>query len=121
MSISRNSNDKLLPRTIILDPLLLVTLKETINGSKNNTILKHSLKQLVLEANSFLTKKPTSVVDKDELPPSGDIHDFFSLAPYRWPYPSKKDGLPYIGRDGLTNPEIYSISDKKNLDDIFML
>jgi hypothetical protein len=118
LSVSRNSNDKLLPRTIILDPLLLVTLKETINGSKNNTILKHSLKQLVLEANSFLTKKPTSVVYKDELPPSGDIHDFFSLAPYRWPDPSKKDGLPYIGRDGLTNPEIYSISDKKNLDDM---
>jgi len=57
-------------------------------------------------------------VDKGELPPSSDIHDFFSLAPYRWPDPSKKDGLPYIGRDGRTNPEIYTIPDKKNLDDM---
>jgi len=119
LNISRKTNDKLLPRTIILDPLLLVTLKETVNDSNNNnTILKHTLKQLVLEANSFLAKKPTSVVDKGELPPSGDIHDFLSLAPYRWPDPSKKDGLPYIGRDGLTNPEIYTIPDKKNLDDM---
>ena len=57
-------------------------------------------------------------MDKGELPPSGDIHDYLSLAPYRWPDPSKKDGLPYIGRDGRPNPEIYTIPDKKNLDDL---
>jgi hypothetical protein len=110
-----------LPRTILLDPLLLSKVKETVNNrnnSDNSTLLKNALKQLVSEADSILTKKPTSVVDKGELPPSGDIHDFLSLAPYRWPDPSKKDGLPYIGRDGRTNPEIYTIPDKKNLDDL---
>jgi hypothetical protein len=89
-----------------------------MNAFDNNMLLKHALKQLISEANSLLTKKPTSVVDKVELPRSGDIHDFLSLAPYRWPDPSKKDGLPYIGRDGRTNPEIYTIPDKKNLDDL---
>jgi hypothetical protein len=88
------------------------------NAFDNNTLLKHALKQILSEAHSLLTKKPTSVVNKGELPPSGDIHDFLSLAPYRWPDPSKKDGLPYIGRDGRTNPEIYTIPDKKNLDDL---
>jgi hypothetical protein len=38
-------------------------------------------------------------------PPSGDPHDYFSLSPYWWPDPSKPDGLPYIRRDGETNPE----------------
>lgn len=112
-------NYKLLPRTILLDPLLLISVKESINDSNNNnTILKHALIQLVSEANALITKKPNSVVDKAELPPSGDIHDFLSLAPYRWPDPSKKDGLPYIGRDGITNPEIYTIPDKRNLDEM---
>jgi len=28
-----------------------------------------------------------------------------SLAPYFWPDPSKPDGLPYLRKDGQTNPE----------------
>src|SRR5688500_6910914 len=39
------------------------------------------------------------------LAPSGDTHDYRSLRPYWWPDPSKPDGLPYIRRDGETNPE----------------
>jgi hypothetical protein len=39
------------------------------------------------------------------LAPTGDPHDYFSLSPYWWPDPSKPDGLPYIRRDGETNPE----------------
>ena len=42
---------------------------------------------------------------KTLLPPSGNKHDYFSLSPYWWPDPSKSDGLPYIRRDGETNPE----------------
>ena len=119
LDIRSSLNYKLLPRTILLDPSLLISVKERINDSNNNNmILKHALKQLVSEANVLITKKPNSVVDKAELPPSGDIHDFLSLAPYRWPDPSKKDGLPYIGRDGITNPEIYTIPDKRNLDEM---
>ena len=87
-----------------------------MNTFDNNIILKHALKQILSEAQSLLTMKPTSVVNKGELPPSGDIHDFLSLSPYRWPNPTKKDGLPYMFRDGYTNPEIYAIPDKKNLD-----
>ena len=108
---------QVLPRTVVLDPSTLLKLKQDFNEG-NNTMLGLSLHALVLQASSLLNKKATSVVDKSELPPSGDIHDFLSLAPYRWPDPTKKDGLPYIGRDGKTNPEIYSIPDKRNMDDM---
>ena len=37
--------------------------------------------------------------------PSGDKHDYLSLSPYWWPDTTKPDGLPYIRRDGVTNPE----------------
>jgi hypothetical protein len=104
------------PRTIILDPLSLVRIKEAIVKNENPA-LKQALQALTSEANSFLAKKPVSVMDKNQTSPSGDKHDFLSLAPYRWPDPTKKDGLPYIGRDGVINPEIYTIPDLANMDD----
>ena len=56
-------------------------------------------------------EKPFSITEKTAVPPSGDKHDYLSLAPYAWPDPSKPDGLPYLFRDGKTNPERDSIPD----------
>jgi hypothetical protein len=62
--------------------------------------------KLVADANKALKAPIVSVTQKTTLlPPSGDKHDYFSLSPYWWPDPSKPDGLPYIRRDGETNPE----------------
>lgn len=49
---------------------------------------------------------PWSVTDKTFPPPSGDDHDYFSLSRYYHPNPDTVDGLPYIARDGLPNPEL---------------
>ncbi|MBT3631561.1 MAG: alginate lyase family protein [Candidatus Marinimicrobia bacterium] len=48
---------------------------------------------------------PPSVMDKNNPPPSGDMHDYTSMGPYWWPDPDKEDGLPYIRQDGVVNPE----------------
>ena len=48
------------------------------------------------------------VNDKDHIPASGDIHDYMSIGRYTWPDTTKADGLPYIERDGYTNPEYYT-------------
>ena len=58
---------------------------------------------------------PVSVMDKTAIPPSGDKHDYMSLAPYFWPDPTKPDGLPYIRKDGQTNPEVKDYPDKDNM------
>ena len=34
----------------------------------------------------------------------GSPHDFYSNADYWWPDPAAKDGMPYVCRDGETNP-----------------
>jgi hypothetical protein len=61
---------------------------------------------LTKAADKQLTVPIVAVTDKKSLlPPSGDAHDYFSLSPYWWPDPAKPDGLPYIRRDGETNPE----------------
>lgn len=38
----------------------------------------------------------------------GGIHDFYSNGDYWWPDPNKADGLPYIQRDGQSNPDNFS-------------
>jgi hypothetical protein len=62
--------------------------------------------KLLAEADSALNAPLVSVTQKSTLlPPSNNKHDYFSLSPYWWPDSSKKNGLPYIRRDGQTNPE----------------
>jgi hypothetical protein len=105
------------PRTIILDPHILLEIKQAAMRHGDSDILGF-LEELLVEANSFLGKKPKAVTDKTQLPPSGNKHDFYSLAPYEWPNPDSPDGLPYVPRDGKINPERYDIPDKKNIDDM---
>lgn len=60
---------------------------------------------LIDEADRAMTRGPWSVMDKTGVTPSGDPHDYMSMGPYFWPDPSRPGGLPYIDRDGETNPE----------------
>jgi Alginate lyase len=57
------------------------------------------------DADNALKAGPFSVMRKERMPPGGDKHDYLSLAPYWWPDPKSKEGLPYIRRDGETNPD----------------
>jgi alginate lyase len=109
-------NGKMLSRALLLDRPLLA---DIIKSIKNNTdqILQDSLKELLMQADSFLDLKPNSVIEKSQLPAGSDKHDYLSLSPYRWPDPTKPHGLPYIHR-GIVNPQVYSIPDKKNLEDM---
>lgn len=62
--------------------------------------------------------QPESVaVDKWKLPPSGNVHDYYSQAAYWFPDPQSPTGLPYLRRDGVINPEALPPScdnEKKN-------
>jgi hypothetical protein len=60
---------------------------------------------LVAEADKLLAARPPSVTDKQRPAPSGDPHDYASLAPYYWPDRAAVHGLPYVRRDGRRNPE----------------
>ncbi|KAF0369721.1 chondroitin AC/alginate lyase [Gigaspora margarita] len=52
-----------------------------------------------------------SVTLKPQFAPSNDPHDYLSLARYFWPNPNTKDGMPYIRKDGYSNPEILTVED----------
>lgn len=68
--------------------------------------------QLMLDAEKALKFKPVSVMNKTDLPPSGDKHDYMSIAPYWWPNPNTANGVPYVRRDGEINPEVKNFPDK---------
>jgi len=63
------------------------------------------------DADSAMKVEPHSVVEKSMTPPSGDKHDYTSLSRYFWPNPATANHLPYVRRDGESNPEIKNISD----------
>lgn len=39
---------------------------------------------------------------------TGGLNDFYSNGDYWWPNPATPDGLPYVNRDGQTNPENFN-------------
>lgn len=104
-STVKNSEDqiKLLPRLFLLNPhALAATKQKMLAGDRTSSAALERLKD---EADLALQANPLSVMDKSITPPSGDKHDYMSLATYWWPDPNSEDGLPYIWKDGISNPE----------------
>ena len=103
------------PKTLVLEGAILQKNYDLI--AANNTQKIAALKSLLKKADNLLTEaKLYSVMDKKQVPPSGDKHDYMSTGPYWWPDPTKPDGLPYIKKDGLRNPTYYDITDTQELD-----
>lgn len=76
-----------------------------------------AVNKIISSANKCLKADPESVMEKTKVPPSGNKHDYMSIAPYFWPDPSKSNGIPYIRQDGKVNPESKNekISDRVRL------
>ncbi|WP_282147906.1 alginate lyase family protein [Algibacter lectus] len=70
--------------------------KDSYFNNKYHEVLK--------EGQAALDYVADPVTNKTQIPPSKDLHDYLSYAPYRWPDASKLDGLPWIARDGIINP-----------------
>ena len=90
------------PVVFTLDPQALAQAKEAL--AHDATPLLPAYRKLVNDAERAMTVAPLSVTDKRITPPSGDKHDYLSMAPYWWPDATKSNGLPYIRRDGRINP-----------------
>ncbi len=96
-----------------LDFTILADSKAKIKN--NDAAVMPAYEQLLKDADNALKYKVVSVMDKKDLPPSGDKHDYMSIGPYWWPDPSKPNGQPYIRKDGEVNPEVKNYPDKENM------
>jgi hypothetical protein len=91
------------PRTFTVKGEDLAAVKAKLQ--QNDPTLKPALDAFLKEADKALEEGPFTVVHKPITPPSGDKHDYMSLSPYWFPNPDKPDGLPYVRKDGVVNPE----------------
>lgn len=92
------------PRVFLHDAEQLMQMRQAIQqDDPAHRAVAEELRRL---ADSALRQEPVSVTDKQETPPSGDKRDYMSQGRYWWPNPDTDDGLPYIRRDGESNPEI---------------
>ena len=102
-----------LPHTVVLDGKQLLRTKIAV--LTGDPTARRALGNLLTQAQADLTAGPWSVTDKTLLPPSGDKHDYLSLAPYWWgTSPVTEDnpyGCPYVQRDGQRNPLVDTIPD----------
>lgn len=105
-----------IPPTILMDGRILAANKQRILAGDKE--LLPAFTNLLNDAAAAMQVGPFSVMDKKMIPPSGDKHDYASYARYWWPDPAKPDGLPYIRRDGETNPDSQSpeCSDYKQME-----
>src|SRR5215813_5778432 len=99
------------PAVFALNIDLLEKNRDRINAK--DALILPAYKQLLKDADKALQFGPVSVMEKKNEPPSGNKHDYMSLAPYFWPDPSKPNGLPYMRKDGETNPEVQEYKDKE--------
>ncbi|TXF90243.1 sulfatase-like hydrolase/transferase [Neolewinella aurantiaca] len=101
-SPERNSNPMQVSGQLTNYDLAKITsLREQI---RNNRLHQELYRRTIRDADKLMKAPLSSVMQKTVMPPSGDMHDYISLAPYWWPDPNKPDGLPWIRKDGEVNP-----------------
>ena len=101
---------------ILIDVTQLKNSREKIKAK--DPLYLNAYQSLISDADKALRFGPVSVMEKNTIPPSGNKHDYMSLAPYHWPDPTKSDGLPYMRKDGQTNPEVKLYKDKDYLPEL---
>ena len=110
-----SSKESGFPKTLAIDGKDLQKNYDLILANDIDKV--RALKSLIKKADKLIEEaNEYSVMNKKQLPPSGDKHDYMSTGPYWWPDPSKPDGLPYIKKDGQRNPTYYDISDSQEID-----
>ncbi len=83
----------------------------------SSSALFTAYRKLIADAEREMTRGPWSVTFKNTIPPGGTKNDYMSYGPYWWPDTTKPDGLPYIRRDGIRNPQ--SGVDRQQLGNMF--
>ena len=64
--------------------------------------------RILKAASAALKLEPPTITKYRAKLSQGGTNDFYSNADYFWPDPAKPDGLPYINRDGQSNPDNFS-------------
>ena len=64
--------------------------------------------RIISAANNALTLEPLTITAFHPVLSTGGPHDYYSNGDYWWPNPKTTNGLPYIQRDGQTDPKNFN-------------
>lgn len=64
--------------------------------------------RILTDASNALDLPPVTITKYPAKLSLGGPHDFYSNADYFWPNPNTPDGLPYVNRDGQSNPNNFN-------------
>lgn len=64
--------------------------------------------QIISAANNALTLAPVMITEFHAALSTGGRHDYYSNGDYWWPNPNTTNGLPYVQRDGQTDPKNFN-------------
>lgn len=79
---------------------------KTMNRLQKAMIVARADRERILKAgDSYLTMPPVSICDYPSPSDLAKSGDFYSMGDYWWPNPDTPDGLPYVQRDGQSNPD----------------
>ncbi len=92
-------------RFVQLDEQDLLNAKTNLTSKTSSAETKNAYKRLIQSADALLDIERFSVIDKKIASPTNNNHDYLSISRYWWPDESKSDGLPWLRRDGETNPD----------------
>jgi len=92
-------------RTVLYRGAALDVLRGARPGESSEDSWSHVATRLAADARTAMARGLHAVTDKTTRAPSGDIHDYWHLAPYFWPNPDTPDGLPYVERGEMRRPD----------------
>jgi hypothetical protein len=104
----RNSVSNVFVLTLLAFVICIPSLHAQNNSNLVVTVAKFDRDRILRLANDAMQLKPLAITDHVATNSAGGPHDFFSQADYAWPNPTNANGLPYIGRDGESNPNVFS-------------
>jgi len=82
--------------------------QENSNARLAVTVAQIDHDRILKLADRALRLKPPAVTDRIATNSAGGPHDFFSQGDYYWPNPTNRNGLPYVGHDGQSNPDVFT-------------
>ena len=77
----------------------------TVASKVEINVGEHDRARILKQADAALSQKSLTITSDVAKYSPGTPNDFYSNGDYWWPDPSKPDGLPYMNRDGQTNPD----------------
>ena len=105
------------PKSLVqYDLKSLTELKEALKNNSASEEAKKVYKSLIKKAEKLLAIDNPTVINKKLTPPTNSKNDYLSISRYWWPDETKKNGLPWIRKDGNTNPDTQTDAvDRKRL------